>query len=445
MNKKEKEKVIIFAREGFRKFYFNNPTFLTDKNFKPGKRTYRNLLSLNKMMNFYAKSDDDFILKKEVVEETGWVGPSSYVQHERIITNFGLSDTSWKERERPVLLLSDDGKDLRDKYKEFLNENPGVSLLELSYLPTFAQKYIIEQILNTTAYNMSLWKNAIITALYFYCEVGYLPLYNHNQRDIPSIEQKAFITCFNYVRNGILMDVSYIQQPVAMLKNLGLIDENRVLTDKGYKLLSNMRLLQETNDSYVDYQEIFEKQVDIVAKRLGGSTVIEEVVAPERKTVIVSVKEHRKISRGSYDYEKKHKRDSKVGEIGERLVLEHERNLLKAQGIENIEDVVFLTSENREYGNSYPCDIISYNPENGEKIFIEVKTTTENSTTPFYISAKEVDFSKENANNYKLYRVYDVLNETENPKFYITKGDVEENYTLVGDTYIAYREIIHKR
>ena len=191
--------------------------------------------------------------------------------------------------------------------------------------------------------------------------------------------------------------------------------------------------------------ESHEKQVDIVAKRLGGSTAIEEVVAPERKTVIVSVKEHRKISRGSYDYEKKHKRDSKVGEIGERLVLEHERNLLKAQGIENIEDVVFLTSENREYGNSYPCDIISYNPENGEKIFIEVKTTTENSTTPFYISAKEVDFSKENANNYKLYRVYDVLNETENPKFYITKGDVEENYTLVGDAYIAYREIIHKR
>ena len=41
--------------------------------------------------------------------------------------------------------------------------------------------------------------------------------------------------------------------------------------------------------------------------------------------------------------------------------------------------------------------------------------------------------------------MYDVLNETENPKFYITKGDVEENYTLVGDTYIAYREIIHKR
>lgn len=445
MNKKEKEKVIVFAREGFRKFYFNNPIFLTDRNFKPGKRTYRNLLSLNKMMNFYAKSDSDYILKRDVIAETGWTGPSSYVQHERIITNFGLSDTSWQERERPVLLLNDEGKDLRDRYKEFLNENSEANLMELSYLPSFAQKYIIEQILNTTAYNMSLWKNAIITALYFYCEAGYLPLYGSNQQNIPSIERKAFIKCFNYVNKGLLMDVSYIQQPVAMLKNLELIDENRTLTDKGYKLLSKMRLLQETNDSYVDYRDMFEEQVDVVAKRLDGSTEIEEVAAPERKTVIASVKEKRKVSRGSHDYEKKHKRDSKIGEIGERLVLEHERKILRERGVEDVENIVFLTSENREYGNSYPCDIISYNPKNDEKVFIEVKTTTEESTTPFYISAGEVEFSKDNASNYKLYRVYDVLNENENPKFYITYGDVEDNYTLVGDRYIAYRELIKKR
>lgn len=445
MNKKEREKVIIFAREGFRKFYFNNPTFLTDRNLKPGKRTYRNLLSLNKMMNFYAKSAEDFILKKDVIEKTGWTGPSSYVQHERIITNFGLSDTSWKDRKRSVLLLSDEGKKIRDKYREYSSINPDVNLMELSFLPSFAQRYIIEQIQNTTADNMSLWKNVIISALYFYCEAGYLPLYARNKRDIPSVEKNAFITCFNYVNKGKLMDVSYIQQPVAMLKNLELIDENRILTEKGYKLLSKMRLLQETNDSYVDYQEMFGDEADVVAKRIDGSSEIQETAAPERLIVTVSVEENHRVRRGSHDYNRKHKRDTKIGEIGERLVLEYERNKLIECGIENVESLVFLTSEHQEYGNSYPCDIISYDPESDSEVYIEVKTTTEKSTTPFFISMGEVEFSKKYANNYKLYRVYDVLSKTEKPKFYVTFGDVEENYTLVGERYIAYREIINEK
>lgn len=203
-----------------------------------------------------------------------------------------------------------------------------------------------------------------------------------------------------------------------------------------------MRLLQETNDSYVDYYEIFENEVDVAAKRIDGSTEIQETAAPERKIVAVSVGENHRVSRGSYDYNRKHKRDTKIGEIGERLVLEYERNKLLECGIENVESLVFLTSEHQEYGNSYPCDIISYDPESDSEVYIEVKTTTEKSTTPFFISSGEVEFSKKHAMNYKLYRVYDVLNKTDNPKFYVTYGDVEDNYTLKCDKYIAYRDIL---
>ena len=50
MTKKEKQQVITFAREGFRKFYDENYRFLSERKFKPGKKTYRNLSSLNKIM-----------------------------------------------------------------------------------------------------------------------------------------------------------------------------------------------------------------------------------------------------------------------------------------------------------------------------------------------------------------------------------------------------------
>lgn len=444
MNKKDKERIITFAREGFRKFYLENQIFLTDKNYKPGKRTYRNLFSLNKMMKCYLDSGEDYIVKQDVIDKTGWDGPSSYVQHERVITNFGLSDTSWEERDRAVLLLNDEGKKLRDKYAKYVKENPRIDLMEDKNLPKFSKDYLISQILKTTASNMSLWKNTIITALYFYCEIGYLPLYATNRRDIPDIEKHAFIKCFNYVKNDTLMDVSYIKQPVDMLKNLELIDEKRNLTIRGYNLLSKMELLQATDDAYIDYEEMFEDKIDIVEKRVNGSSKLEEVEAPERKSITISIKENTKAARGSHDYSKKHKRDTKIGEIGEHLVLEYERDKLRGRGIANVENLVFLTSESKDYGNSYPCDIVSFDPENNSKIYIEVKTTTEKANTPFYISVGEVTFSKENSESYKLYRVYDVLNEISNPKFFVTTGDVENNYTLVSDRYIAYRDIIVK-
>ena len=169
MTKKEKQQVITFAREGFRKFYDENYRFLSERKFKPGKKTYRNLSSLNKMMEFYTQSSVDYIIQANVIAASGWNGPSSYVQHERVITNFDLSDTSWEDRTRPVLLLNENGKKLRDQYVKYKINNPSVSLMEQVELPEFAKKYLRAEIENATADNMTLWKNTIITALFFSC------------------------------------------------------------------------------------------------------------------------------------------------------------------------------------------------------------------------------------------------------------------------------------
>ena len=117
---------------------------------------------------------------------------------------------------------------------------------------------------------------------------------------------------------------------------------------------------------------------------------------------------------------------------------------MEAAGIDDIERRLIRTSDNKEYGNAYPCDIISVDIETGATIYIEVKTTRYAADTPFYISEDERAFSEINASVYRLYRVFDAIR-TKEPKFYETFGYVGDNFTLTSDRYIATRDIDEKK
>ena len=443
MNKQEKREILAFANKAFRQFYADNFVFLSDVKYKPGKRTYRNLLSLNKFMKCYLHFGHDYVEKSAVIAHMGWNGPSSYVQHERIITNFGLSDTSWQDRDREVLLLSDDGKKLRDQYAKYCKANPQIDLGSFSELPDFAIKFLISQLKNTTSQNMTLWKNTIITALYMYSALGYIPHYSQNTRNIPAKEQQAFKDCLNYVRNGILQDITYTAQPIAMLKNLKLLDANGSLTTSGYNLLKTMHLFSETDSAYEEYLACFEDNISVVTEILSDSVLMNKVVTPERESrksiVKTSSTPKRPINR---DFFKEAEASGKIGKLGEQLALVYERKKMEEAGITNVEDKVFLTAEHPDFGNAYPCDLISIDPASGERIYIEVKTTKKSINTPFYISKEELAFSQEHQANYRLYRIYNALNANTPPEFYETTGYVGDNFTLIADRYIATRDVI---
>ena len=140
------------------------------------------------------------------------------------------------------------------------------------------------------------------------------------------------------------------------------------------------------------------------------------------------------------NFDKEAKEHKLTGDLGERLVLEYEREKLRNADIPDVDEKVFLTSSKKEvYGNAYPCDIISYNLETGEELFIEVKTTKGSAEAPFFISAEEVDFSIENSDKYKLYRVFNALSKKGKTFFYETAGSVVDNFSLESDRYIATR------
>lgn len=104
---------------------------------------------------------------------------------------------------------------------------------------------------------------------------------------------------------------------------------------------------------------------------------------------------------------KEAERLAQIGLNGELFVLKMEAEKLEKRNIIGYPDHVALKS------NNYGYDILSLD-ENGEEIFIEVKTTTRKKDDPyskkFFVSNHEIKTFEANKSRYKIYRVYDIEN-----------------------------------
>ena len=82
-------------------------------------------------------------------------------------------------------------------------------------------------------------------------------------------------------------------------------------------------------------------------------------------------------------------------------------------------------------------DITSYD-ENGEQIYIEVKTTTANRIDGFYLTANEIDKADRYGEKYRLYRVYNlnVKNKTYDVEIF-NGNELFEKFNLKETAFIA--------
>ena len=96
------------------------------------------------------------------------------------------------------------------------------------------------------------------------------------------------------------------------------------------------------------------------------------------------------------DYSEVDSKRKDLGRAGELLVLEYERKHLIEAGREDLANKIIHTSEVIGDGAGY--DTESFTIE-GEKKYIEVKTTTGGINTPFLMSINEVTFSQQNSDN----------------------------------------------
>ena len=127
-----------------------------------------------------------------------------------------------------------------------------------------------------------------------------------------------------------------------------------------------------------------------------------------------------------YNNPEKDKDLKEIGDAGELSIMEYEKLKLKNFKKDDLIDKIIHVSESND---SAGYDILSYDKD-GNQIFIEVKTTLGPVRTDFYISPGEIKFSKNNADNYYLYRVFNFNRVEKKGQLYIKKGNVEENFNL---------------
>jgi hypothetical protein len=124
------------------------------------------------------------------------------------------------------------------------------------------------------------------------------------------------------------------------------------------------------------------------------------------------------------------KQNHKDGASGEAYVIRYETDRLKKLGFEG---KVVHTSVEAGDGTGY--DIESLN-EDGNVIFIEVKTTKGKCSTPFHISQHQLKRSIQEKDNYYLYRLFNYDKENDIYEIRIINGDLTK-YCQTPENYLV--------
>jgi hypothetical protein len=113
--------------------------------------------------------------------------------------------------------------------------------------------------------------------------------------------------------------------------------------------------------------------------------------------------------------------NKRLGDLGELWVMKHEIEKLKEANKHNLIDKVKHTSKDEGDGTGF--DIQSFDKE-GNKIFIEVKTTKGKKNSTFFITRNELEKSKIEKANYYLYRLYNYNELLDTADLLVIKGDL---------------------
>lgn len=131
------------------------------------------------------------------------------------------------------------------------------------------------------------------------------------------------------------------------------------------------------------------------------------------------------------DYLAQEARNRSLGRAGELFVLDLEARRLHAAGRVKLADRVEHVAASQGDGLGY--DVLSFE-EDGQERLIEVKTTAFGELTPFYVSRNELARSKQDADRYHLYRVFDFRKQ---PRLFSMEGRIDQQCVLDPVTYLA--------
>jgi len=115
--------------------------------------------------------------------------------------------------------------------------------------------------------------------------------------------------------------------------------------------------------------------------------------------------------------------NKRIGDLGELLVINFEKEKLLQAGKSKLAEKIKHTAKDKGDGTGY--DIESFDTD-GNKIFIEVKTTRNDFSQMIHITRNELERSIKEKDNYFLYRVYNFDDKTGRGVIWKRKGDLSD-------------------
>lgn len=196
------------------------------------------------------------------------------------------------------------------------------------------------------------------------------------------------------------------------------------------------KLLDETAKFIAENTATYDKLIDLA----WGTQTVEEVFKNYLRKQTPDLKRYTELPKLNPSF-KGHDRDfiaeaiekKEIGDAGEELVINYEKNRLRAMGKSELADLV----KDAKDGEGY--DILSFDG-NENRLYIEVKTTIGNENTPFDLSLNEYLYAEKHENDYVIYRLYNYDEERNNADFYVIEKPLS-NLLFQPTGYKVYNKI----
>ncbi len=185
-------------------------------------------------------------------------------------------------------------------------------------------------------------------------------------------------------------------------------------------------LIEFTQNYFYKYESLYDElesltKIDVSVKPAPEYSLIPSTIPNKTKSYVRRV---RSFKGKKIDWSKKQLVSSKLGFLGEELVIHFEQEKLKKLGFFDKAEKVGRKLDGEGY------DIISFD-EDGKEIYIEVKTTKGDVDEPFYLSINEKTFCELNRDKYIIYRLHNYDYENKTAKIYKVKGDELDDFDLL--------------
>lgn len=185
-------------------------------------------------------------------------------------------------------------------------------------------------------------------------------------------------------------------------------------------------LIEFTQNYFYKYESLYDElesltKIDASVQPAPKYSLIPSTIPDQTKSYVGKV---RSFKGKKTDWSKKQLVSSKLGLLGEELVIHYEREKLKELGFFDKAEKV----EKKLDGEGY--DILSFD-EDGEELYIEVKTTKGNSDEPFYLSVNEKAFCELYKERYVIYRLHNYNYQNMTAQLYKVNGNELDNFDLL--------------